>query len=41
MIVYEGMSHGFLSFYMVGGMKESYKCIEDSILFLKELSKIK
>ncbi|CAD8068713.1 unnamed protein product [Paramecium primaurelia] len=36
-IVYEGMSHGFLSFYMLGGMKESSKCIEDSIIFLKEL----
>lgn len=34
MIVYEGMSHGFLSFYMLGGMKEASKCISDSILFL-------
>ena len=35
------MSHGFLSFYMLGGMKESAKCIEDSIVCLKELISFK
>lgn len=41
MTVYEGMSHGFLSFYMVGGMREAGKCIEDSIGYLRELSSYK
>jgi len=37
MIVYKGMSHGFLNYDVPEGMKEAKICIEDAAKFIKEL----
>jgi hypothetical protein len=38
--MYEEMSHGFLNFNTINGMKEISVCIEDSVKMFKELMTI-
>ena len=35
--IYEDMSHGFLNFNTIKGMKETGICVDDGVIFLNEL----
>lgn len=37
MTMYEEISHGFLNFNTINGMKEVWVCLEDSILYIQEI----
>lgn len=37
MIEYEEISHGFLNFYTLRGMKEVDMCVKDSLAWMEEL----
>ncbi len=39
--IYEGISHGFLNFKTVNGMKEVDICIDDACAYLKDLIELK